>query len=1014
MPFPFDIVCELLEESYRLGVARKPNYTVVEGWFARNATRVAAHDTDLAALLSTLLPGKRPDRMYSIQTPALELIVGRGLGLGASRKKEISRHREPGSGVDLADCVEGILSITPNQLHIDSRVTVEEVDQLLHGLACRIKWSSPAIRASKTPLAQRDRGDLESMYRRLTAREAKWLTRLVLKSYAPLVFDENLILRSCDPSLPMLLRIRQDFTSAVAVAQDIRSRLLLSTTAADGGAGATTAWKKLLPGVMPRVGIKVGRQHWTQARSIKHCLALGEGRMSVEQKVDGEYCQIHVDLSKGDDCVQIFSKSGKDSTEDRRRLHRTIKESLRLGQPDCRISKTCIVEGELAVYSDSERKILPFHKIRNHVTRRGMFLNTAEDSPPRPHEHLVIIYFDVLLVDDVSFLGVRHSERCKALAGLVRTEPGWAEVVQREIIDFDHGLAASTLRKAFAKVIVSRGEGLVLKPDDPYFDLTQLDPPRSGRCIKIKKEYIGSFGEVGDLAAVGAGYDATTAKQYKVPNLKWTHFYIGCLNNKQEVQQWGAIQDFTVTNVVELNEMQLKSVMQFGNPMPMARDDLSSSTSIKLTIVPAIETNHRMTVVFANPLVFDMRCFSFDKPGNVGFWTLRFPAVSKVHFDRDVIDTIPFGQLQELAEFATTAPEHPDSQQNLQWVAKLEGADARGFAVDARSQTASTATTVPSPSPRNREMTATRSLSSSRLSQSADGESDSNSAQPAHRWQRPQIEPSVSSQCLVSSSSASELLVISTDQPRKRERPVLSPPQVRKRHRDSQNQLPGPVMRAPLADATANSSQGPTEPRPKRDVSRELAIQTQDKFSGRLVTTATEPEPTVSCSSLESEDISVFLPVSSVEICSSAPLSTSSDSPRRSCAHAGANCQFAKTSVFLAPHLGTAPSEMADLLGLHGVESRFAELEDGSWTAEGSALLLVDSVKHAAETEALIRRMMNTASRKTTSTADGGHYISVYDWRVLKNITTLEDETVTRKYYEGFKDPWRRWYCGLI
>jgi DNA ligase-4 len=42
--------------------------------------------------------------------------------------------------------------------------------------------------------------------------------------------------------------------------------------------------------------------------------------MSVEAKVDGEYCQIHVDVSRGRRGVQIFSKSGKDSTEDRKRL----------------------------------------------------------------------------------------------------------------------------------------------------------------------------------------------------------------------------------------------------------------------------------------------------------------------------------------------------------------------------------------------------------------------------------------------------------------------------------------------------------------------------------------------------------------------------------------------------------------------------------------------------------------------------------------------------------------------
>lgn len=118
----------------------------------------------------------------------------------------------------------------------------------------------------------------------------------------------------------------------------------------------------------PQLGIKIGRQPWIKGRSIKHCLDMGHGRMSVEEKIDGEYCQIHIDPNKGDRCIQIFSKSGKDSTEDRVALHgsvlndtgpaqanitlRTIIESLKIGQPDARVTKGCILEGELVVYDD--------------------------------------------------------------------------------------------------------------------------------------------------------------------------------------------------------------------------------------------------------------------------------------------------------------------------------------------------------------------------------------------------------------------------------------------------------------------------------------------------------------------------------------------------------------------------------------------------------------------------------------------------------------------------------------
>lgn len=198
------------------------------------------------------------------------------------------------------------------------QVTVEEIDELLHGLAARIRWSSPSVRSPDgVALSHRSRGDLEHVYRRLSARDAKWFTRLVLKDYQPLIFDAHLLYRSCDPVLPCLLKIREDFTEAldaIAIARGV----LLPT----GGAAAAEAnARRVLAVVRPKIGVKVGRQQWHKGRSIKHCIDMGGGgRMSVETKMDGEYCQVHVDVSRAGRRVQIFSKSGKDSTEDREKV----------------------------------------------------------------------------------------------------------------------------------------------------------------------------------------------------------------------------------------------------------------------------------------------------------------------------------------------------------------------------------------------------------------------------------------------------------------------------------------------------------------------------------------------------------------------------------------------------------------------------------------------------------------------------------------------------------------------
>lgn len=112
MPIPFSLVCDLLEASYALAIARKSSTPVLYAWCSKHRKLIDAPDTNLAALLSTLLPEKRTDRVYCVQANALERIIGRGLMLGSSRLKELSVYKQPGLGLDLADCVERILTVT--------------------------------------------------------------------------------------------------------------------------------------------------------------------------------------------------------------------------------------------------------------------------------------------------------------------------------------------------------------------------------------------------------------------------------------------------------------------------------------------------------------------------------------------------------------------------------------------------------------------------------------------------------------------------------------------------------------------------------------------------------------------------------------------------------------------------------------------------------------------------------------------------------------------------------------
>ncbi|KAK1995609.1 ATP dependent DNA ligase domain-containing protein [Colletotrichum falcatum] len=1002
MPLSFVLVCDLLESAHKQCKAGNKNLNQrVSDWFTQHRRHIDDPGTDASALLSTLLPDKRTDRVYAIQADTLSSIIGRALCLGASRVKELRRYNEPGRGEDLADCVAKILKETPNPVFVGKdAVTVEEIDSALNSLAASCRFSSPAVRASQPRSNSRRDEILGELYLRVQAREAKWLTRLILKSFQPVMLDPGHVYHCYDPLLPKILKVQDDFSAALSLLQNLRREPSLRRGMEDKDRDV------LIRHLTPVLGVKVGRPYWLKARSIKHCMKLGHGRMSCEKKIDGEYCQIHIDLTKGFKCIQIFSKSGKNSTNDRAALHGAIRDSLGIGKPNCKLVRGCILEGELV-----EKKILPFHKIRKYVSRSGSFINTEADSQRHDYEHLMIIYYDVLLIDQESLLGVRQSERFKRLAGLITCREGHAELVDRQVINFDHSLGAHHLRQAFAKSITEREEGLVLKPDDPYFDFSENRRPFSGCPIKLKKEYISGFGDVGDFAVVAARYDPAKAKSYNILNLKWTHFYLGCLENKEDHQRCQAQPRFTVVHQVELSEPLLKTVVTYGNPKPVA---FQENDALILNIAPGIAQQKMPSVVFTEPLVFDVRCFSFDQEGNTGFWQPRFPQVSKVHFDRSFTDTISFSELQAIAEDATKAPAMDDSQEMLDWIAKLEGADPRGMPVDAVSQSTTSSRMTPSRDSSTRPSTSPAPF----LTHSP----------PKSRRSLPTLlEESESS--LVASPASSSSVDITADAPENvpaseaiksastnKRTPEGRDASPRKRSRIHSE--PGPVIqglprspRHPLADMSVNE----TTPSPHTP-------QTQRPAANQAGTVDNQTEEVALTS--ESSKQSIASSAETHELAAHHAQTRSVAQAKHACQCAGDNCFLANTVVLLSPCVAQQPWITENLLPLHGIHIWATDLQDWFDKPPVSSISDANNQKRHRRARRVCfvehnRRkathdLMKHLENKPQYTASGRReYVEVYDWRILEDITTLEKELKGAKPTAEHPDPKRKWWVGL-
>ncbi|KAL4791592.1 hypothetical protein BDV19DRAFT_392940 [Aspergillus venezuelensis] len=701
MGFKFTFLCDLLsslEDNRILKAAtesrkQNPDVKTVTQWFARHGKKIRGPDTNQLALLSCMFPEKRTDRVYGLQDPSLARVIGRCLLLGSSRREELDKWRTTG-GSDLGQCVENVMRQAENAAAAGQEVTVEEIDLALTQIASRVRFSGPKIRKQRSAIDVDQ--TLSPLYRRLSSRDAKWLTRMILKTHFSHTIPEVLTMTSFHFLLPHLLLFQNSFEAAVSL---LCSDPITHFPPRPEPVYAKDLGKIALHHMKPKVGIKIGRPEYYKARSTKHCCNMVEQRtMSVEKKYDGEYCQIHVNLSNRFNAIQIFSKSGKDSTADRIGVHAAIRDALRIGRDDCKFKRSCVLEGELLVWSDKHRKIMPFHKLRKFVSRSGIQIGTEHDSPPQPHEHLMIVFFDILLLDDDICLRKPHRERRLLLKDTIRMISGISDIAEQRVIHFSRTDGQSRLEALFSKAIAERWEGLVLKGcEDPYFPIL-VNPGASyeGRWIKLKKDYIPGLGDTVDFAIVGAAYNARDASELGLAKKEtWTHFFVGCLENKNAILQSNAEPRFRVIDVIDRycmsqSNMQLLNTFgKFGARSPDSNDEFDIEDF--RPGLPGID------VVFKEPFVVELMGAGFEKPSGVRYYTLRFPRVLKIHSDRSLEDVASFQEVQLLAEAAVSVPAEDILEEEKDWANRVRSSAAvTGYLTDQSQSFSSTGSAPPS------------------------------------------------------------------------------------------------------------------------------------------------------------------------------------------------------------------------------------------------------------------------------------------------------------------------------
>lgn len=408
-----------------------------------------------------------------------------------------------------------------------------------------------------------------------------------------------------------------------------------------------------------------------------------------------EYCEVHIDLDNATDDIKIFSKNGKDATADRKALHGPIRDALRIGRSSCGFKNQCIVLGEMVVYSDREKRILPFSKIRKHISRSGSFLGVLQDSLPHEWEHLMIVFFDVLKVDDRDVMRQCIQDRRTILRDLVKVIPGRSMRSEWTLLDCKAEDGLVDLKQAFARSLADRQEGLVLKPlHTPYFPLLSHESHAGASFfIKLKRDYLGDMGgerDLGDFAIIGASFDAQTASKTSLKPLHWTHFHLGCCTNLVDVKRSEAKPRFKIVATLSLDQCIPKSDVKFLNIHGHVRQSLlrGDGSTREFDIEPSNGLDQCMTVAFKQPFVAEILGGGFEKRPNETFEMLRHPRVRKLHQDRTWEDAVTLEDLHHMAEQKWEMPDANELDGHARDVALM----VKKYVQEARGSQATTAT----------------------------------------------------------------------------------------------------------------------------------------------------------------------------------------------------------------------------------------------------------------------------------------------------------------------------------
>ncbi|KAG5653322.1 hypothetical protein H0H81_001062 [Sphagnurus paluster] len=652
---PFSFFCSLLREisrapthkanfGHRYNTPSYPALNILQRWVDKLRKDYSPLPPGTTAIIFKLLfPDEDHCRKFDMQESRLSQHIANCFAIDSG---SLQRWLSDNASGCLGEELRLVLEKTCPSLdgHI-SPLYIDEVDKLLDELASNSGYSDISIRKKYPKTKRRSRQTvIRELFRTLSPLDSAFLSQIILKDLRPILYP-----------------LRDTHYIASLLGHNSASTKMLSKDDAMKCDLTETARRFELPleergPNIPGIGIPVAIPKSEKGRGPRHALEYfcQSQQIWAETKYDGERAQIHVEILSHRANITIFSKSKRNSTWDRKAVHENIYHALGISMDgmlnrESRFCKNVILDAEMVAFHGE--RIDEFWRIRSLIEQTASGIRAKRRNVPAEFEadselfsqssmrtdyietrRLGLVFFDVLFLDSNSLLMTPYSQRRQILEDLIHHVPGICILAERFPLTcngVDRGeQRLITLEKAFARTIANCQEGLVLKGEETkYHDF-------STPWVKLKRDYIPGYGDTLDMVILGVGWDRERARVLRVPPSTITTFYIGALENAQQLKRQPSCQPhfqmyFTVS--YGLNRQQLEEInfiLRSSDVLPYNPSFNSDELQYTFTILPGLPPPRS---ILKTPLLAELFGAGFDKSPQSRHYELRFPRLNKVY-----------------------------------------------------------------------------------------------------------------------------------------------------------------------------------------------------------------------------------------------------------------------------------------------------------------------------------------------------------------------------------------------